>query len=103
MDVDALTGIVTGSAIVGLIIGVIGIVIFYFVVKAAVRNGTIEAHEKMGSRSMGTGIANPRTDQPALKAAGTVDKNHCPNCGAKRPKFGGALDDVKCSQCGYAF
>ena len=95
MDVDALTGMVAGSAIVGLIIGVIGIVIFYFVVKAAVRNGTIEAHARVGLHSSGVTtsagsvsqrdatLANPKT-MVVCRRCGTFKKDvaHCPNCGS---------------------
>ena len=118
------------SSVVG---GIIGLIILYYLIRSAVKNGIRMAFRQMSAINVITETEALREQKDSQRAS-AVDKKYCPNCGtarisdlkkscdncgyefakgaakkycpdcgAKRPKFGGALDDVKCSQCGHAF
>ena len=57
------------------------------------------------SRSMLLELLREAAEEPDTTASEKIkdDSKYCPNCGAKRPRFKGALDEMKCANCGYRF
>ena len=64
-----------------LVIAVISLVILYFIIKAAVRNGIIEAHDRMHDDD--------------LEEDSGIEKVACPSCGRMVE-----MDSPKCPHCG---
>lgn len=78
------------GALIGILVLGISLVVQYFIMKAAVRNGTIEAQDMLQNRSVQV-RGNPR------EAAGKKTPWVCPECKTENPNTVYA-----CENCGYS-
>lgn len=77
------------NVIIAIIGAIIAYVIFYLIIKAAVRNGTIEAHQIMTA---------PKTESVSSSDKSKYVTRECPNCGRYHSN-----EDTKCPRCGHEY
>lgn len=72
-------GIGIGYIFFGIVIWGISLLVLYFIIKAAVRNGNIEAQERMSSSGTNTNSSTSNCPLCGYSPITSVDKK-CPRC-----------------------
>ncbi|GAJ13703.1 unnamed protein product [marine sediment metagenome] len=99
---------------IGILIFLVLVVIAAWIIKIGVQWGISKSIEDI-KVAVRQGILSAEKIKEGRKEKAKIDKETeevkkppddpdvCPKCGAKKPRFGGALDEIQCSKCGYKF